>query len=594
MPKDCQYLNVRLEVEYEKLRTWGDIAFGSAASDGNSSRAEVTVSASIRSSRLPLVAILTEVQTIMQAFAKVNGGYIELQHASNESRTDTSETGNLLSVDGLDIIESFDNVASPYPPKAPKPGQKVSKSSKDKKVVSGFRKKRLRWVIFSKDKFVELLDRLEHLNKCLKELLDDHQISRVEKTTQDIYLEMLQARNEISDLEDLVRAMSTSFENYRQNSDSISVASTLVNNPDASIADSDELSLAHLADFKLRYETLKRNGTETSSSIVLSEIKDLPERLEAGRTNARWKASGKNVWIEWRDYKTDVTEDGLLDPKPEILKLVQEMALLLKAEKPDEFGIPPCLGYVDTRGPDQAKGLLGFVFTNPLDVKASERPVSILDAIVDGERSKPSLTARFALAHKIATCLMYLHSVNWLHKGIRSENIIYFNHEGNYNIDKPCLTGFEYSRPARPGQGTVALPRNPRWDIYQYPDIQTDGKRPLHRKTFDIYSFGLVLLEIAHWQPIEKIMKIEEIATVGLDTTRAVRERLLRTEPTILDVTTRAIVGDRFCEVVRTCIGGRESFEIDGHDDELSEQTAVLIQHRFQQDVVEKLKSLVV
>ena len=388
--------------------------------------------------------------------------------------------------------------------------------------------------------------------------------------------------------------MSTSFENYRRNSDSISVASTLVNNPDASIADSGELSLAHLADFKLRYETLKRNGTETSSTIVLSEIEDLPEKLEAGRTNARWKATGKNVWIEWREYKTDVTEDGLLNPKPEILKLIQEMALLLKAEKPDEFGIPPCLGYVDTRGPTQAKGLLGFVFTNPLDIKADERPVSILDAIVDSEMPKPSLTARFALAHKIATCLMYLHSVNWLHKGIRSENIISFNHDGGYNIDKPCLTGFEYSRPARPGQGTVAVPRNPRWDIYQYPDIQTDGKRPLHRKTFDIYSFGLVLLEIAHWKPIEKIMSIEQIATVDLGTTRAVRERLLRTEPTILDVTTCAIVGDRFCEVVRTCIGGRESFGIDRRDDELSEQTAVLIQHHFQQDVVEKLKSLVV
>jgi hypothetical protein len=58
---------------------------------------------------------------------------------------------------------------------------------------------------------------------------------------------------------------------------------------------------------------------------------------------------------------------------------------------------------------------------------------------------------------------------------------------------------------------------------------------------FDWYSLGIVLLEIAYWRPIDKILSID-LKTAGPKQTRAVKKRLLE-EPTHLGLV-RAFSGD--------------------------------------------------
>jgi hypothetical protein len=67
---------------------------------------------------------------------------------------------------------------------------------------------------------------------------------------------------------------------------------------------------------------------------------------------------------------------------------------------------------------------------------------------------------------KIARCLFYLHSVNWLHKGFRSEDLLCFQHPKRDITAHLSLTGFEYARPAHNDEVTEATPSMPSWEIY--------------------------------------------------------------------------------------------------------------------------------
>jgi hypothetical protein len=71
------------------------------------------------------------------------------------------------------------------------------------------------------------------------------------------------------------------------------------------------------------------------------------------------------------------------------------------------------------------------------------------------------------------------------------------------------MSGFEYSRPRSTKPTSRSL--NPRWDIYRWPTIQNGvPKEGTSRKRYDIYSFGLLLLEIAHWQPLHKLLCLKK------------------------------------------------------------------------------------
>jgi hypothetical protein len=76
----------------------------------------------------------------------------------------------------------------------------------------------------------------------------------------------------------------------------------------------------------------------------------------------------------------------------------------------------------------------------------------------------------------------------------------------NLEIRKSRLSGFEYSRPDISGTSTSIPPVHAEWEIYRHPDYQGMKPQPA-RKTYDIYSLGIVLIEIALWQSIGTIMK---------------------------------------------------------------------------------------
>jgi serine/threonine protein kinase len=113
------------------------------------------------------------------------------------------------------------------------------------------------------------------------------------------------------------------------------------------------------------------------------------------------------------------------------------------------------------------------------------------------------------LALTIATAVHELHSSRWLHKEIHSFNIVflYSNDSPTVSIQEPYMTGFSYARSDAEEVVSPVVSFIGK-DIYMHPDLRggeqdNEGQQvPRFKRTYDIYSLGLVLLEIRLWDSV--------------------------------------------------------------------------------------------
>ncbi|OCK88557.1 uncharacterized protein K441DRAFT_681764 [Cenococcum geophilum 1.58] len=155
----------------------------------------------------------------------------------------------------------------------------------------------------------------------------------------------------------------------------------------------------------------------------------------------------------------------------------------------------------------------------------------------------------------------------------------------------PGMSGFEYSRPDNEGTSECSKPK-PQWDLYRWPDIQrAEPQEKNSRKTYDIYSLGLILLEIANWKSLGEIMGFRDVTKLPLKESRGIRSKLLDPDSPYLAQVLET-VGKKYHAVVRRCIQGHEGFGIEENDDERSAETGLKLQREYTKEVVHKLKSI--
>ncbi|KAH7008412.1 hypothetical protein EDB80DRAFT_872214 [Ilyonectria destructans] len=142
----------------------------------------------------------------------------------------------------------------------------------------------------------------------------------------------------------------------------------------------------------------------------------------------------------------------------------------------------------------------GFVFGYPS--QDSGKPESLLASF----KSLQHVPAgdRFRLAQSLASGLLLLHSSNWLHKNICSDNVVVFRSTNSQltkdtsYIASPYFTGFSYARPDAPGEASMERPETSSLDFYRRPGSENGSSR-----YNDIYSLGVVLFEIGLWRSAE-------------------------------------------------------------------------------------------
>ena len=498
----------------------------------------------------------------------------------------------------------------------------IKKVMTDLKTKSSDNLTRLKWSSFDKQGFEKLLAKFSVLNDNMTNILDHSLQVEIRNTVQDTNRGVLLLHHKIADLSHLVLALKSQLDTG--SSGGPSQMSKLERE-----ANADALrQLSRLAKFKAFNETIdpKSDGPtavdEAAAKFLdlakpghqrnlfipryLMELDPGVDDSEAPRCEAFMKSAEgkKKVWIEWKDYDNADTQPGSLS-KADILERVRKLAALLNhSPKPKAFRTPHCLGFFDKADPNVSEEdvdildrRLGLIFERPSgdNLHVSLPPVSLRELLQDSKVRKPRVTERVHLAHAISNCLLYLHAVGWLHKGLRSHNVLFFRtRDGHVDYRQPFLSGFDFSRPGGSDEMTDAPGDDVEHDLYRHPNAQSNRRRDRERskKSFDIYSLGVILVELAHWQPVEDILRIDIRRARGRpDVVRGIREALLREDKV---AAVGADMGERFEDATRKCLAGGEELGLREGDDETQDEVAERLSMKFFEDVVKRLEGVVV
>ena len=563
MPKNFEHLRTRLKIEQARLLNWGEnIGLVEELLEHPSQTLELNQNL--------ILDILVQVQAAFKACVKIESRFGEIvgEKAGTPASSRPKQKRSFL----RRTLAVLENPA------------RMSAS--------------LQWALIKEDEFEGLIVKLIDYNDAVWSLLDRHAMRDLRVMQQQSNLIMLQLAEQVSELRYITAAMAIRPTGAKtQSMPSLSRSATLVEDDQTHHS-----TLAALAAFKARQLSIEKSAP-ASSELLISPL-DLPQPFDKSDSSALFEFSGSKAWVEWREpVEEDLNEHLLQMMEERVRKLAK---LLSQPAKPREFRAPCCLGYL--REMDEVdEPRYGFVY----EVPAQEKPASSEQRMNNLRQlflttPCPSLTKRVGLALMIAESLFYLHAVNWLHKGLRSKGILFFTdiNQKETELSSPVVSGFDFSRPDLPEEITVRHPSNIFDDLYRHPERLKDASAstPRSQKSHDVYSLGIILLEIAFWQPIEVVMGIEMDRKSARSLVRKIRERILDRRDGIMvgkQSTMAGLegrVGEVYAEVVRRCVQGEEAIgvdvEADGAEMETNAKTEVKMQRVFFEEILDKLQGL--
>lgn len=234
---------------------------------------------------------------------------------------------------------------------------------------------------------------------------------------------------------------------------------------------------------------------------------------DAGTTATATTNTDPLYMVEYKHYNRKRIPVGDIVIKQRIIQLA---ALLHTAPETDPaLKVLKCVNYFD----DAAKSRIGFIYALQLTRSDSPRwsqPTSLSTLLIT-EGLRPKLETRMRLAHTLALSLQRLHAYSWLHKSLRSENILFFpatedatsstpatkpatatftNDQANLFMENPRIAGFEYARlesEFSDGYGEADIKRN----IYRHP-ARWEQPSEHFAKVHDIYGMPLPFPALSH------------------------------------------------------------------------------------------------
>ena len=448
---------------------------------------------------------------------------------------------------------------------------------------------RLQWAVIKKDSFEKLVGKLIMFNDRVESLLDRNALGELQDMQVQSNLMLLQVTDEVTKLRLLVEALKINRTPLEQNAYKRLSDGGFIDqgNPESTVAS--------LAQFKSEASLLIEDTTrQNPSRIELSQI--VLKRAEYGTSRSLGWHGGHDIWLEWREQ----VEDGQFSPETQqiIDRRVKQLATLLSiTHKPLLFKAPLCVGYTYDDKDESRRYALAYKVEVPLH--SEYLGMYTLRDILD-VYPVPSLGKRLALASALADSLFYLHAVSWLHKGLRSDNVLFMRYRSTAvnlrasdntiaAISSPIMSGFDYSRPDLVDEQSFRNIRTPSQDLYSHPDLLQFRTRR-SRKCHDMYSLGLILVEIALWRPIEHIVGIEVRRSQLLEIAQTIAR--LNENGNSIGSELAARVGDRYREAVSSCVSSENDNGAAAGSKEDDPDFAAEMQESFFENVVLKLRRL--
>jgi Prion-inhibition and propagation len=517
--KDASVLQAQLLIQEQLLRRWGD-GLGLTKTEDEIDERLKTETGLFNA----VAAALSNIKFILLDTEELKRRY------GVEAMDEITDQGHLLSelaatqiLDGETLLREHE-----------KRQQDIEKTYKKLSIM-----KKLRWAIRDKERFESLISHLAKFNNGLYSLMPPVEAKILAKA---VAAELLRT-TDIGSLLTLQRAA--------QHSDT---------------------DIASLAQLKHRSLMMIRNPT----AVPLMELPDKSAGLTISHTSPSNRRSigtylsSKNkpakpepVMIEWKLVGRDIRgeEKTLIETRTNNLAY-----LLHQTNKPKDIRALTCIGL--TKGmADTAEHLkYGLVYGIPSSSPNPDIPTSLYDLLPsndddddDEETSEEfDLGDKFRIARILAQSLYQLHVSGWLHKAICSDNVLFFSPQSGLTSSRGpqktsnkslFLAGYEFARPGRlrdPTQkaGTITI------DLYAHPAYRSGGNVK-YRRLFDIYSLGVVLLEIGLWRRVESGVTARQTAVEVRDTLVEACERQLG-----------PAMGSLYRDAVSACLKGE--FPVEG------------------------------
>ena len=257
------------------------------------------------------------------------------------------------------------------------------------------------------------------------------------------------------------------------------------------------------------------------------------------------------VIVEWRGAFMGSNVQTVIDNRlDELCRLLNAMntvnqtsdsSHLERFTRNTDFGMLRCRGWTST--PDSSYDNIGLIFQYP---HRDKRPPETLQKRIADTRPqrKPALGDRFDLAFGILNAIANIICVGWMHRAIRSDNMLVFDQDTIRNV---YLIGFTFARPGvsndhdssqefsdLPSNRGALLYRPPRnvGKVNSFDDVASDDDQDDFNASqeglceghaaHDMYALGIILVEIGLWDTIENLknrrkgMNMETFQTQGL------------------------------------------------------------------------------
>jgi hypothetical protein len=202
----------------------------------------------------------------------------------------------------------------------------------------------------------------------------------------------------------------------------------------------------------------------------------------------------KPVVVETFQYEVPSVDSS--EPPQNFARQIKTMVTQLSQAKRTSYHILPCIGYFQERHSRQ----FSVVFQMEDKFVVEDTPTT-LSSLYSSTKRVP-LGERIRLAYEIAVAVGNLHRVGWLHKELKSENVLFFKTLGRENIVEPTspgvisspsinfalpwLFGFEYSR-AEDADTYLEPDYSPENNAYRHPE-RWGKPRVKFERSHDVYS----------------------------------------------------------------------------------------------------------
>ncbi|KAJ3848943.1 prion-inhibition and propagation-domain-containing protein [Lentinula lateritia] len=478
-PDSAEKLVLRLKVEYVRLQLWGR----------NSGLDRGYLPLQFKPFEDVVLDLLERLTMLFQDSAKLREKYglmlvDELDEIpKNFGTSEAQRTASFFRIKEawrgiakLDRVRSG-TLLSPSSSKTRHTGKSTGRE--DSSMIS-----RLRWAISSQSQFEALILEIRGFTDSLNNLLKESQQLTLLRDWDRVQLDMLSRVEDIGSL----RLVQDVTEGYHECEGIFDMATRKA-----------------IIDFA---DSIQVVNSSRSIAVMQKADFDLPDNFpDVARCLARYRNSehpSSLVLIEKKRYPAELSAEHR-----ELLRVrIKALIHLLNCSRQDRQSLPLCLGYWH----DLEDSCWCLVYNTPLplpgdgtvrQIQSSIQLRTLLHFIRD-PAVRPPLEHRIQLASSIAGVLSRLFGSQWLHKSIRSDNIVFIRSGDRQYLftDPPLIFGFEYSR--RYTEASIDLINmDLAQSIYRHPEYQGNQRdRKKYRMAYDVYSFGLMLAEIALWTPL--------------------------------------------------------------------------------------------